>query len=558
MATRGFSAITCGGEDYTVNDPNIAAEFSSSANYAVNDYVYHNGNLYQFTAEHSGAWNASDVSKVKVSEVVTNVKNGMAYSEKTNNLIAPNGLMLGWALNPNTGGRTANEDYDVTGYIPVEPNAIVYGIGGRYCLYDSNKTFISGATGLLMNEPILSGTVYNYLVIPSGAAYLRVSVPKTAEKVLYTASGYEMHALSQAALDGGNMWHYGTVKYGKALNSITGVEVTNADYNTTDYLPVAAGELLYMNGGGRFWFYDSTKAAMTTGNVNSLPPLSGGSSVKGITVPAGAAYFRVCADFTVWSMSTIYVRKASPYELLLGNANVYTSGMKYYALGDSITKGMFANEGASSSTGKTDASFPYWIAAQNGFDLTNLGVSGSGYVKKGTPEAGVLDDDSPEANAVDVVDGNSFTGADVITMAWGINDYKGPATIYLGSVETAEAGDGTVIGNMMYCIEKLIEKAPKANIIVFLPMNQNRFGESTEAMNWSFGYPFNPSADNKTLSDYRNAIQACAEHYNLMVIDPETVSPINRLNIGSCLGDGLHPTIPFHKRMGLACAPYVK
>lgn len=558
MATRGVSVIACGGQDYTINDPNIAAEFSSSTSYAVNDYVYHNGNLYQFTAEHSGAWDSGDVTQVLATDAVTDVKNGMVYSEKTNNLIAPKGLILGRALNPNTGGQTTNENYDLTGYIPVAPDMIVYGIGGRYCLYDSGKTFISGATGLLSDEPVLAGTVYNYLTIPAGAAYLRVSIPKTAEKVLYTASGFEMHALSQAALDGGNLWNFGTVKHGKALDSRTGAETTNADYNTTDYLPVAEGELLYMNGGGRFWFYDSTKAATTTGNVNSLPPMSGGSSVKGITVPAGAAYFRVCADFTVWSMSTIYVRKASPYELLLGNANVYTSGMKYYALGDSITKGMYANEGASSSTGKTDASFPYWIAAQNGFDLTNLGVSGSGYVKKGTPEAGVLDDDSPEANAVDIVDGNSFTGADVITLAWGINDYKGPATIYLGSVETAEAGDGTVIGNMMYCIEKLIEKAPKANIIVMLPMNQNRFGSSTEAMNWSFGYPFNPSADNKTLSDYRDAIKACAEHYNLMVIDPETVSPINRLNIRSCLGDGLHPTIPFHKRLGLACAPYVK
>ena len=555
---RGVSVITAGGQDYNVNDPNIAAEFSSSASYAVNDYVNYNGNLYRFTADHSGAWSSGDVEQVKAGTEIAGMKKGMGYSEKTNNLIAPKGLILGKALNPNTGGQATNSDYDLTGYIPVEPNMIVYGIGGRYCLYDSSKDFISGATGLLSDEPLLAGTGYNMLVIPTGAAYLRVAIAKTSEKVLYTASGYEAHALSQAALDGGNLWHFGTVKHGVALSAQTGAETTNADYNTTDYIPVSEGEMLYMNGGGRFWFYDSTKTATTTGNVNSLSPISGGSSLKGITVPSGAAYFRVCADFTVWSMATIYLRKASPYEQLLGNANVYTSGMKYYALGDSITKGMYANEGASSSNGKTDASYPYWIATQNGFDLVNLGVSGSGYVKKGTPETGVLDDDSPEANAVDVVDGNSFTGADVITLAWGINDYKGPSTIYLGSIETAEAGDGTVIGNMMYCIEKLIEKAPKANIIVMLPMNQNRFGSSTEAMNWSFGYPFNPSADNKTLSDYRDAIKACAEHYNLMVIDPETVSPINRLNITSCLGDGLHPTIPFHKRMGLACAPYVK
>ena len=99
---RGVSVITAGGQDYNVNDPNIAAEFSSSASYAVNDYVNYNGNLYRFTADHSGAWSSGDVEQVKAGTEIAGMKKGMGYSEKTNNLIAPKGLILGKALNPNT------------------------------------------------------------------------------------------------------------------------------------------------------------------------------------------------------------------------------------------------------------------------------------------------------------------------------------------------------------------------------------------------------------------------------------------------------------------------
>ena len=87
-------------------------------------------------------------------------------------------------------------------------------------------------------------------------------------------------------------------------------------------------------------------------------------------------------------------------------------------------------------------------------------------------------------------------------------------------------------------------------------MNQNRFGYSqmSEANNWSCGYAFR---DNKTLTDYRNAIKECADYYNLLVIDQEEVCPINRLNIRNMLGDGLHPTLAFYKQMGQALARYI-
>lgn len=218
---------------------------------------------------------------------------------------------------------------------------------------------------------------------------------------------------------------------------------------------------------------------------------------------------------------------------------------KIYCIGDSITRGMYTNIGDEYSQGPTQYGYPYWIGKINGCPIVNLGESGAGYANKGTNNV----------NGKDIVDNNSFADADIITIALGINDYKSTnASLHLGSMDSV-SGDGTVIGNMKYMIETLADptngKAKKAQIIIMLPMNENRFSQGTLAGNWAFGYAFR---ENKTLSDYRDAIKECADYYNVKVVDLEEVTPLNRLNIRNLLGDGLHPTIPFYKQIGLAVA----
>ena len=67
MAVKGMSVFTQGGEDFTINDPNIADEFNTSTNYYKGDEAYYQGNLYMFTQDHSaGAWNGSHVVQIKV------------------------------------------------------------------------------------------------------------------------------------------------------------------------------------------------------------------------------------------------------------------------------------------------------------------------------------------------------------------------------------------------------------------------------------------------------------------------------------------------------------
>ena len=64
---------------------NVAAEFSTSTAYAVNDLVLYGGVLYKFTSAHTaGAWNSSQVTAVDSSteQQITRILAGMDNAEK--------------------------------------------------------------------------------------------------------------------------------------------------------------------------------------------------------------------------------------------------------------------------------------------------------------------------------------------------------------------------------------------------------------------------------------------------------------------------------------------
>lgn len=55
----------------------IAPEFDATANYFVKDLVYHNNQLYIFTAEHdAGEWNVEEVSAVNLNTVLDAIRSG--------------------------------------------------------------------------------------------------------------------------------------------------------------------------------------------------------------------------------------------------------------------------------------------------------------------------------------------------------------------------------------------------------------------------------------------------------------------------------------------------
>ena len=83
MAEKGMAVFTHNGEDYTINDPNIAGEFSASKIYAKRNFAYYKGKLYKFTADHpAGAWNAAHVQEAFVSAEMGKVNGGNEETAK--------------------------------------------------------------------------------------------------------------------------------------------------------------------------------------------------------------------------------------------------------------------------------------------------------------------------------------------------------------------------------------------------------------------------------------------------------------------------------------------
>ena len=212
----------------------------------------------------------------------------------------------------------------------------------------------------------------------------------------------------------------------------------------------------------------------------------------------------------------------------------------WFALGDSIVQGYYSFEnGDGTETGSSIAvTQDCWVnlvSFKNECKLFNYGVGGSGFVHNGT----VLD----KLNACDHVDTIDFSNADLVTIAYGVNDWK--YNCNLGSMASNKK-DGTIYGNMKYVIEKIVSDNPKAKIIIITPLNCSAYG--TQQNNWGIGYSF---SNNGTLERIFEAEKEVAEYYGIEMIDMTHNSVINRISAPLLLADGVHPTLDGHK--AIAC-----
>ena len=551
---------------YTDLMASIAPTYSSSALYPVGAYAWYDGVLYRCTTPITTAesWTAAHWTTAVFGADLGEINAAIKMSDTELSYTYAEGTLIRYA-NGNTSSSSQSNatnyvdigGYDKIRYARVKTTQTSAPAAGM-AFYDESKTYISGLVSAYNQDA--NGYDDYELAVPANAKYARFTFYQDTTLGTFYVYGVsnintEVSNIEEKVDDLWasvfpktlfNLYLLGTES--GYLHSGDGHLVASNDYTTTLFIDVTRFSKLFLNNGTRYWFYDSSKAALSTGNLNNVTPSAG--TLKELSVPSGASYFRI----------NIYNDNLTGAEYIYGDAFISDlidaknkkEPLTYYAIGDSITRGMYAEYGASSSSGPTDQNYPYWLGVENGYTVVNLGESGGGYASKGTQS---------NSNCKDIVDANAFTGADIITIAFGVNDWKNATQdVILGSMSST-AGDGTVIGNMKYSIEKLYEKAPKAQLIVMLPFNTNRVftGMDANAMtlenNWAFGYAYR---HNQTLEDYRAAIRTCAEYYNVRVIDLEEVLPINRLNIRYVCGDGLHPTKAFYKQMGHALAPFVR
>ncbi|MBE6976605.1 MAG: hypothetical protein E7439_05360 [Ruminococcaceae bacterium] len=208
----------------------------------------------------------------------------------------------------------------------------------------------------------------------------------------------------------------------------------------------------------------------------------------------------------------------------------------WYALGDSITQGYYSyfdENGEGKLALNANQGWANLLSTSTGWKLTNSAVGGSGFVHKGT----VLD----KLTGREHIDTLNFQNAELVTLAFGVNDWKGDDP--LGQMDDDIATGGTFYSNMRYCIEKIQKDNPTAKIVVISPINCCRFGFPWK--DWGINFPF---ANNGTLEDIYNAMKQVCDHYSIPLIDVLHNETING-DIKNNLPDGVHPTLEVHARM---------
>ena len=200
MAVKGMAVFRSGGEDYTINDPNIADEFSTSKAYSKGDYVYYGGSLYKFTQNKAaGAWNGSAVQAVKLSEdmygnyqeakqLTSNVyqeefsdNNGFAIDGYSRQMLSEKNITKNRFMHLNENDYTqytiaVNSQY-VYYTIPVTP-------GSKYIVSATSYRYIKGVIIVNSSETVIKYypeensetqiTVVNDVLIPDNAVKMYV------------------------------------------------------------------------------------------------------------------------------------------------------------------------------------------------------------------------------------------------------------------------------------------------------------------------------------------------------------------------------------------------
>ena len=220
--------------------------------------------------------------------------------------------------------------------------------------------------------------------------------------------------------------------------------------------------------------------------------------------------------------------------------SVYRNGTSYFAnpkvrwcaMGDSITQG-YVSTGATAPSSPTPAKgWAHKVADMKNWIITNNGVGGSGWIQGGT---------NPPQPAWTVAENTDFTQFDIVTLAYGINDWN--TSVPIGSIDDYDpsANPTTVISSMCKTLDTIIASNPLCKVFVITPLNC--WWKGDESTNWGIGAE---NANGVTLEQFVQTIETVCKYYGVEVIDMTHSSVVNRKNIQSCMLDKVHPTEAAH------------
>lgn len=353
-------------------------------------------------------------------------------------------------------------------------------------------------------------------------------------------SVFERHQYT-ADITSGGVWNgVGTGKY-----KCTYIKVSPGDVIATD------------NGDARTRFVTEIiepvkgeSAPLIENGIVSLGP-------SGYTVPDGANYMWVSTvengNNPAWNhlyINNIDYAQTAREEL---RSAKYDNGVKWVAFGDSITQKYYSyfNEDGTVTTKESGWSVVYLnaIANKNHWNVTNKGYGGMGWIMTST-----VADAYVAYNRIKEID---FTQYNLVTLAYGVNDWKGNKP--MGSLDDEFVYDeamtpATVIESMRYCFEYIMSKNPQIKIIVLTPLNCRGYGYDfgDDSTCWARGYT--GFSNTGTLDKFADKMMEVCDSYGIECIDMTRNSCINKANIVQMLPDGVHPSAECHKMIGIELA----
>lgn len=216
------------------------------------------------------------------------------------------------------------------------------------------------------------------------------------------------------------------------------------------------------------------------------------------------------------------------------------SGAVWYAIGDSITYGLYSTSFENYYQPVVGQRWVDYVAKYNGYELTNLGVSGSGFVTGTTFRT--------------IVDRNDFSAVDLVTIMLGINDWKNTEAVNkVGTMDDDISTGGTIVSELRYGLEKIMSQNPYCKIILITPINAKIGSRGTEDTNWAYGFSGSITPCG-SLKNFGDKLKEVCEYYGIQVVDMTNSSVVNRKSITTVLPDGIHPNLDCYKALGLELA----
>ena len=417
MATKGMAMFRSNGEDFTINDPNIADEFDTERDYFSGDECNYQGDLYIFTADHpAGAWNSAHVLKVKTGEEIKKLKESAFSFDKNFNSMKEEDLFAqiiripGSKITSSTGEISADSNFDRSDYTLV--------MGGdsltfsyeliNIAFYDESKQYISGSVNV------------ETITIPQNAYYFIFTmhhINGTPRVIIHNAKPF-WYRNSIIITDGfskdmngnliKNVFVYNDSCY---VSTATGKLISYTDnYFATDYIPVVAGKTYRANKGRNCAWYNSSK--------DFISGVSGTDIQTGITAPTGAAYIRFSINKTddkIKNQIGLYFTDTESYKDPENKS--WLNGKKINWIGDSIVDGQDFDEEVCAALGLIK-NYEY-------------GINGSTIALKG--------DGTDSRNALCERYSNMTNDADVVAVSCGTNDFE-YAWCPIGTINDADDG----------------------------------------------------------------------------------------------------------------------